>query len=342
MEKIALIPAYCPDSSMIELLKKLNEAEFACCVVDDGSPLDDQSIFARAEDYAAVLHQSPNQGKGAALRYGLRFIKEHTADNCIIVTMDADGQHKTEDAESCAKAALVNPGCLILGCRDFSGPEVPLHNRFGNHLTAGLFALCTGVSVGDTQTGLRAFDRSLIDRMLKVEGNRYEYEMNVLLSCAKSHTPIHQVPIQTIYQDGNRSTHFHILRDSFLIYKQLFQFAASSLASFAVDYGLFAILSLFFTPIASNLIARLFSAAFNYQINRKAVFHEEGSGSSSLVRYIILASCILAVNTLLLNLMVASLGMNEYAAKLLVELILFLASWSIQKNFVFVSGRRIA
>lgn len=342
MEKIALIPAYCPDHSMIELLKKLNEAGFACCVVDDGSPIEFQSIFAEAEDFAAVLHQSPNQGKGAALRYGLRFIKEHTSDSCIIVTLDADGQHTPEDASKCARASLENPGCLILGCRDFSGRDVPAHNRMGNHLTAGLFALCTGVSVSDTQTGLRAFDRSMIDFLLKIEGNRYEYEMNMLLGCARSHVAIRQIPIATIYQDGNKSTHFHVLRDSFLIYRQLFQFAASSMASFAVDYSLFAILSMFFTPVASNLIARLFSAAFNYQVNRKAVFHEEGSASSSLLKYIVLAACILAVNTLLLNLLVSSLGMNEYLAKLLVELILFLASWSIQKNFVFVSGRRIA
>ena len=84
-----------------------------------------------------------------------------------------------------AKATEENPSHLVLGARAFVG-KVPARSRFGNKVTAGLFHLITGQKVTDTQTGLRAFTTNLIPFMLKIEGQRYEYEMNVLLAASKS------------------------------------------------------------------------------------------------------------------------------------------------------------
>ena len=131
-----------------------------------------------------------------------------------------------------------SPGSLILGARAFSG-KVPLRSAFGNKLTRFLFKQQTGVVVRDTQTGLRAFTTNLLPFMLEVEGQRYEYEMNVLLAASKSF-PIVEVPIETVYINDNEGSHFRPIRDGLMIYKDMFKFALSSLSSFIVDYLVYA------------------------------------------------------------------------------------------------------
>ncbi len=342
MNVIALIPSYCPDEHLIPLEARLKQLGMNICLVDDGSPNDYEGIFRNSEVYADVLHQRPNKGKGAALKYGLRFIRDHYGKDCTIVTLDSDGQHTVEDAERCAEEASFHPGSLILGARDTENRNVPFHNRFGNQLTASLFYLSTGANLKDTQTGLRAFTGGLLDFMINIDGMRYEYEMNVLLKCAHSDIPMREVEIQTIYGTCSKASHFHILRDSFLIYKQLFHFAASSLVSFLIDYSMFALLTLCLPVLSANILARLISAFCNYEINRKAVFHDERSRSTSLLKYALLATGILTVNTLLLNLFVNQFGVNEYLAKLIVEMLLFSISWTVQKCVIFPDGKQIA
>ena len=89
------------------------------------------------------------------------------------------------------------------------GQKMPLRSRFGNTVTRAVFRLLSGVYISDTQTGLRAFDSSLFDLMLEIEGMRYEYEINVLMRLAKERVPIREVPIETIYHDRkNTVSHF--------------------------------------------------------------------------------------------------------------------------------------
>lgn len=83
-----------------------------------------------------------------------------------------------------AKATEENPSHLVLGARAFVG-KVPARSRFGNKVTAGLFRLVTGQKVTDTQTGLRGMSTDLIPWLLNLDGNRFEYEFNMLLE-AKS------------------------------------------------------------------------------------------------------------------------------------------------------------
>ena len=75
--------------------------------------------------------------------------------------------------------------------------------------------------------------------MLEVEGQRYEYEMNVLLAASKSF-PIVEVPIETVYINDNEGSPFRPIRDGLTIYKDMFKFALSSLSSFIVDYLVYA------------------------------------------------------------------------------------------------------
>jgi hypothetical protein len=87
----------------------------------------------------------------------------------------------------------------------------------------------TGQPVRDTQTGLRAYPASLLDWLDSVPGERFEYEMNVLLHAARAGHPIEQLAIMTTYVDDNSGSHFSSVTDSARVYGQLPRFAMSSL-----------------------------------------------------------------------------------------------------------------
>ena len=186
---VALIPAYKPSVYLLELLENLSHLGFKIVVVNDGSGLDYEKLFFDCSRYAEVLHHKKNQGKGSALKTGLRYIYKTYRADCIVVTVDADGQHLASDALSVAKVAEGSPHSLVLGSRKL-GKNAPLRSRFGNGITRFVFRCSTGRKVYDTQTGLRAFDGHMIPNMIIIEGERYEYEMNVLLRLAKEKVPI--------------------------------------------------------------------------------------------------------------------------------------------------------
>ena len=352
----ALIPAFEPDSRLPELVEDAVAAGFHVIVVNDGSGSDCHPYFNQAEYFAAVLHHPENLGKGAALKTGFEYIKNICEPDDIIVTLDADGQHTISDALEVCNEARLHPDSLILGSRELS-EHVPLRSQFGNTVTRWVYRLASSVCVHDTQTGLRSFTCSLLPKFAAIPGNRYEYEMNVLLTCPKEHISIREVPIKTIYLDNNKSSHFHTIKDSFRIYKEILKFSASSLVCFLIDYLLFSVLSFITGGIAteaslilSNVIARITSATINYSINRSFVFHADTADRSpeqkrkaiqrSALQYTLLAGCILLGNTLVLSFLAEVLGMNRLLAKLITELFFFLFSYTIQRRIIFRSAAK--
>lgn len=338
---IALIPSYEPDETLCELLKALKQENIQTVVVDDGSGESFWNIFAVAEKYGAVLHHDKNRGKGRALKTGLAYIQEQNAGNCVVVTMDSDGQHTVEDALKAAKTAFFSSHSLVLGSRAFTG-AVPAKSQFGNKITGCVYRLATGNRIRDTQTGLRAFSSELIPFLLDIPGERYEYEMNVLLECPKQGVHISEVEIQTLYFHENSGSHFHAVRDSFLIYREILKFTASSMAGFAVDYVFYALFSVLTAGMGtvvslslSNVLARVISAGVNFTVNRKLVFKSSKNLAASVLEYFFLAVCILAGNTIVLNFLAGQAGINRFAAKMMVEILFFFVSLFVQKTIIF-------
>ncbi len=327
---------------MLQLLGELQTAGIMTIVVDDGSGPAYADVFAKAAEYATVLGYEENRGKGYALKHGLRYISEHIQGRYVIVTMDADGQHQVADAERVCEAARGRDDVLILGSRR-QGKSSPLRSRFGNYVTRKVYTLSTGQVVYDTQTGLRAFDSRLLPFLLQVAGERYEYEMNVLLDASRFGVAIEEVAISTIYLDDNASSHFEAIKDSWRVYKEILKFSAVSLISCAVDYLAYSLLLWLgggFLAVA-NIGARFISATLNFTLNRKYIFKSEGRLLQSAFQYFLLASFILLSNTLVLNLLVYRLGINEYLAKLLTEIMFFTLSWLGQRFVIFRKRRPI-
>ena len=357
---IALIPAYEPGEKLISLVHDLRDRGFEAVVVDDGSGKDYRDIFEKVSHDAVVLTHPENRGKGAALRNGLSYIlnymaydevartpsgvRELSGRDAVIVTVDADGQHLPDDVLRVARIAGSRRDALVLGSRALD-EDVPARSRFGNTVTRHVYSAVTGVRVHDTQTGLRAFSRDLIPALLEIEGDRYEYEINMLLTLATEGYTIIEERIETVYEDNNSGSHFRTVRDSLRVYREILKFSASSLASFAIDYGMYAVLlaitgmlGMTHSLVISNIGARLVSGTANYTMNRKLVFKSRTGFAKSAAQYAALAALILAGNTMVLSMLAGTFGMNSMIAKLITEMIFFVISWTVQKYVIFFSS----
>ncbi|MBR3357954.1 MAG: bifunctional glycosyltransferase family 2/GtrA family protein [Solobacterium sp.] len=334
----ALIPAYCPDRKLIGLIQDLADRDIECIVVNDGSPEEYDELFHTVSAMTTLITHEENRGKGAALKTGMQYIRDHCGD-CVVVTADADGQHLPEDILHTAGTADTCTDALVLGVRSFSREDTPFRSYYGNKITENVFRLFTGEHVTDTQTGLRAFRSTLIPCMLEVDGDRYEYEMNQLLYCVREKIPFQEVTITTVYENNNECSHFHPFRDSFLIYRQILRFGLSSLAGFAVDITAFEFFSLLFNSstgiLAANILARVISAVFNYEVNRNVVFRDNTGRKNSALKYFSLACTILLCNTVILYVLTGILGLSPLPSKIITEVILFLFSWTMQNRYVF-------
>lgn len=333
---VVIIPAYQPDEKLHQLVLALHEkTDYDLVVVDDGSDRDRRDLFASLEPYAKILKHPQNRGKGAALKTALSYVRERYPADEGVVTIDADGQHLPEDIIRVSKAWEAEPEKLVLGSRRFTG-AVPFKSRAGNAITRFVFALSTGVKVFDTQTGLRAFGVFRIPMMLEMKGDRYEYEINVLLYATRHRIPILEVTIQTVYIEDNRSSHFNPFRDGWRIYKMILFFVASSLVAMLLDYVLVLLLSSVTKDIPQSLLisvvgARILSSLTNYFMNCKLVF--ENRNRSSIARYYLLVAGNLVVNY---GLMVVMTHLMPIAiGKILVELVLYPLSYYIQRKYVF-------
>lgn len=332
-----LIPAYEPDIRLLTLIEKL----MAVCnhkiiVVDDGSGDAYSGIFKAVKEYGCiVLTHTTNQGKGRALKTGFRYIQE-TGEREGVVCADSDGQHLPQDIIKISQEIITLKGHIILGCRRFTG-NVPIRSRFGNTVTRMIYSFSTGKPIYDTQTGLRGYSTDMLEWLCSISGERFEYEMNILLEADKDGYSFREVDIDTVYHH-NHSSHFRTFIDSAKVYLPILKFSASSLLSGILDI----ILLLLIQSIYPNLLlavvgARVCSSVFNYSLNKVFVFSKgnQTGFQSSLRKYFTLVLIIMALNYALLHMINFQFSVPLFYAKLLTETILFLFSYLIQKRLVF-------
>ena len=343
-----IIPAYKPDNKLLVTISELIDAGFSdILVVDDGSGEDYEPVFAAVKNIpeCTLLRHEINRGKGAALKKAMAYFLEHRPEGQVVVTVDADGQHLTADIEAVSFAA-VKSGKVVLGTRDFSDPKVPWRSMAGNRITSAVFLLFFGMKIKDTQTGLRAFPKKYLSGIIEVEGDRYEYETNILFWMNRSEIPFEQVDITTVYIDENQSSHFRVVRDSARIYALMLKYLFSSIGASVVDALLFYVLKRF--PVLAALpipltfsaafLARVVSSLMNYWINAKHVFKGNVNGRT-LMRYYALASTQIMVSALLVFVTEHMLSIISPAlatlVKSVVDTLLFFISFRVQHKWVF-------
>lgn len=342
-----IIPAYEPDEKLTGLLEQLREAQIEnILIIDDGSGTKCVDIFRTAkEKYGCeVLVHAVNLGKGRALKTAFNYCIQKFGDMPGAVTADSDGQHSAECIIRCMKALWEQPEQLILGCRDFNEENVPFRSRFGNKCTCQMFRYLVGVRISDTQTGLRAIPLSYMKTLMNVKGERFEYETNMLMEAKKEGVKIAEVPIQTIYIEENKTSHFHVIKDSARIYLIFAKFLFSSLSSSVLDLLLFSLFCYLLKGdswgsvtyiTAATILARVASAVYNYFLNYKVVFKSRSTVRRTGIKYFLLALVQMACSALLVNVLYSVFGGWEVLVKIPVDVLLFFASFVIQRELVY-------
>lgn len=236
-----LMPAYKPDHLMIELLKKLKSEDFDVVIVNDGSGEQFNDIFEEAKQYALVLNQDMNRGKGAALRFGFSYINLNPQGHNYVITCDCDGQHAVNDIVR-VDDKLRETNNVVFGCRKFD-KSVPKRSRAGNFMSRLCRTLITKDYIGDDQCGLRGFPIKMLYNLVPIPGNHYEYEMGVVCNLQMKKMKIEELPIETIYIDNNSSSHFSPRLDTFRIQRTIWLNAIGPLVSVLLSMALLLVLT---------------------------------------------------------------------------------------------------
>jgi glycosyltransferase involved in cell wall biosynthesis len=341
--KIAiLIPAYQPDEKLSDVVATLrSKCDAPIIVVNDGSRLACLPVFTALTNFenVTVLTHAINQGKGRALKTAIAHcLALGTIDGCV--TVDADGQHKPDDVLRMMVALKESPQDLILGSRDFDFSNVPLKSALGNKITRFITRFLVGQKISDTQTGLRAFGKEAMVKYGTIPGERYEFEMNMLLYAKRFGIVIREITIETVYLDHNSSSHFNPLLDSIRIYRQIFTFAFTSIASALLDWSLFSLGLVLFAKmqepiLLATIAARLVSLNFNFIMNRRLVFRSDSGWKGQAVKYYILAAFQMMASAYLVKSGAALFTIPVLMVKICVDLGLFFLSYQIQKALIF-------
>lgn len=349
---IPLIPSLNPDEKLIKYVKELIEIGFEkIIIINDGSSKKYDKYFDELSNLkeCVVLKHAVNLGKGRALKTGFNYYINNYSDYLGVVTADSDGQHSPKDTLNVAKSLIKHKNSLVLGTRNFNLENVPFKSKYGNKITTFIFKLLHGRHVNDTQTGLRGLGNDFVKNCISLNGERFEYEINMLISAVKNKIPLVEVLIDTIYIEENKSSHFNPIKDSIKIYKvmlaEFLKFTFSGIFSFIIDIILF---KFFVTTIYSSLnntysilfstiCARFISSIINYSLNKNVVFKSNETDKLLLIKYYSLCVIQMLCSGIFTSLLF-SLGLfTKTICKIIVDACLFFISYNIQKRYIFKS-----
>ena len=341
---VIVIPALNPTGKLIRLVHDIFSLFSPhIIVIDDGSDESCAKVFEALKPMGCeVITHERNLGKGAALKTGFRRALAEHPDMYGVVTADCDGQHLPQDIFKLARRLREGAEGIVLGERNFDSKRAPRRSRWGNKITAFVFELKTDIKLRDTQTGLRAIPRPYLPALIKTRGSRYEYEMDMLLYAYEMDIPIITLPVETVYSERDRSSHFHAVRDSARIYLDLLKFSCSSGICAIVDLGLFILLSSLvfghshFEIVICAMLARIVSGTGNFLINRFIVFkHKSKTAPAKYLALFIIQMFLSSQLTALLSLTVLS----PTVSKIIVDTLLFILNYNVQRKFIFKRRR---
>lgn len=221
-DTVALIPCYNSGPKVGAVIQNVLAVVDRVIVVDDGSTdgcLQNLGLPVR------LIRFEKNRGKGAAMIEGFRAALEDPATRCVAV-IDADGQHDPAEIPRLYEVFAAKDADLLIGARDFDQPHVPWASWLGNTLTCLVTGLLLKRRLADTQSGFRLHSRKLLESVVtSIPGGRYETEMQILAHAIKGGYTIVSVPIRTIYETGNPTSHFRKISDSWRVWSALFRAA---------------------------------------------------------------------------------------------------------------------
>ena len=285
MKTAVLLPVYNPDEKFLRLVEELHERGFKIVAVNDGSLPRCEEFFRRAAQYATVIGYPDNKGKGYALKRGFEYIGKYLAEEVdYIVTADSDGQHALEDIERVAYLTR-KTDTIVLGMRDLS-EKIPIKSRIGNDMSRIVYTIVTGVYLRDNQSGLRGFPARLCMWLQDIPGNKYEYELNVLVTAHKEGMKVTGIDIKTIYENNNKNTHFKPIKDTFRIQRSLWSYGlisallyslytltVSVIVWFGIPNFYWWLIGIFVWVTAMHAVLNVFSAGIRHRQKISVVYY---------------------------------------------------------------------
>ena len=334
-----VIPSLDPEEDIMDAFVTELHKEFEnILVINDGSKNCHDSFFKNLEKKGIkVIRHYKNLGKGRALKNAFNHLLNEYSDIEGVITCDCDGQHSVKDIKKCAKRLLKNKDKLILGVRNFDGDNVPNKSKFGNKITRNIFKIFIGLTISDTQTGLRGLSKELMLKFMDLSGERYEYETNMLIDCKEESINIEEVEIETIYLNSNTNSHFNPLKDSIMIYRLFMKYFIVAFSSFILDIllftSMFTILNIKSKILAATILARVVSSIYNYIVNSNLIFKD--MSIKSLIKYYTLVIIEMFFSGCFVTYLYSLLSVNIIIIKIIVDTILWSINLVLQREFVF-------
>ncbi|MCL2323429.1 MAG: glycosyltransferase family 2 protein [Oscillospiraceae bacterium] len=340
MNSVILIPAYESDEKLIDLVDKLSTLPFyKIIIVNDGSSEKCTHIFETIKEKynCTIINHSENKGKGYALKTGMREILDKNMDVIGCITVDSDGQHTPKDILKIAEVFEKYNHSLIIGSRDFENGNVPDKSKIGNMITRIIFKIITSKYISDTQTGLRAIPLDAMERFCSLSGDRYELEMNMLMDACRNNMDVREVPIETIYIDENKSSHFNPILDSYKIYREIFKFCYTPLLCTVLNILMYVVFFMIFADVQivlrifiSSLFALTISRVVNYTIDKNANLFYKKISYAEFIRQSFIFFSQVVIGWILIYAL-NYLGMKDALfSKIIVEILLFVGFQFIQ------------
>lgn len=344
-----VIPVFNPEHALIEYVQNILKNPLRpVIIINDGSDSAHSEVFCRLsslEDCIVLTHET-SRGKGRALKTAYEYFLANLPQHIGLITADADGSNALEDILALAELLCKNPDrYAVVGQRDIYNKKVPLLSRLGNKMNAALFRLLYGGHIKDTQCGLRAFSADIITDMLKISGERYDYEMRVLTFLQLKNITWTLYPIQTIYSNNKRPDYrpADTARIFISLMSGFFRYFSVFLLSAIIDVFVLALCYYFFfssLPLAqrlllSTVIARIISSVFNYLANKFVVFQSKKSHRKAAWRYYFLWLSQMLTSYFLVLLCTSIFSINVVLPKALIDTALGIISYQVQLHWVF-------
>lgn len=208
---IVIIPTLNPLPTFVHYINTLLELDIhQIVVVNDGSDSKYQPIFQEisAMNQCMVLHHDENKGKGRALKTGFGYVLNHFPKSHSVLTVGAHGQHTIDDVNLILQKMKLFSDGIILGVRNFRLKDLSFMNTIGQQAASWLFQLLFHRRILDTQTGLRSIPTKELPWLMKVPGNSYDYDINMLVEAIKRKIPIYEIPIGRAKIKKNSIIHY--------------------------------------------------------------------------------------------------------------------------------------
>jgi len=341
-----VIPVYNPDTKMMDMIKALREDGFRkIVIVNDGSDASREIYFERAQDDydCDVLTHAVHLGKGRSIKTAFNFILTHYPQCSGVITVDAMGQYSIRDIDRCSEEMSINPGELILGCRNFRDESIPRKSRVMNTISSKAIQIMCGIKVTDTTTGLRGLSKELVESFITVSGENFDYEMNQLLESKEKKVHIHEFPITVDYTEDNITSHFNPLVNSPKIYLVFLRYTATSIVAYIADLLLFTIFVGAFRNHAvheyimiSTILARCVSATVNFFLTKSVVFAAHDINKKrAMMRFYFIAALQMMASAVGVTYVYKILPIAVTLVKVIIDALLFMLCFQIQREWVF-------